>query len=85
MSQSLAGLPVPPRQTWTAVGLAVTERAPFTLSAKFDEASTALGKSAYLTVTAVRAPGFTEEIALTMTGLPPNVTPAPTENPGQHE
>ncbi len=76
VSQSLAGLPVPPRQTWTAVGLAVTERAPFTLSAKFDEASTALGKSAYLTVTAVRAPGFTEEIALTMTGLPPNVTPA---------
>ena len=27
-------------------------------------------------VTAVRAPGFTEEIALTATGLPPNVAPA---------
>ncbi len=76
VSQSLAGLPVPPRQTWTAVGLAVTEKAPFTLSAKFDDASTALGKPANLMVTAVRAPGFTEEIALTATGLPPNVAPA---------
>ncbi len=76
VSQSLAGLPVPPRQTWIAVGLAVTEKAPFTLSAKFDDASTALGKPAHLTVTAVRAPGFTEEIALTATGLPPNVAPA---------
>ncbi len=76
VSQSLAGLPVPPRQTWTAVGLAVTEKPPFTLAVKFDEASTALGKPANLTVTAARAPGFTEEIALTATGLPPNVAPA---------
>ena len=45
VSQSLAGLPMPPRRTWTAVGLAVTEKAPFTLAAKFDEASTMLGKA----------------------------------------
>ena len=76
VSQSLAGLPVPPRQTWTAVGLAVTEKAPFTLAVKFDEASTALGKPANVTVTTARAPGFTEEIALTAAGLPPNVAPA---------
>jgi hypothetical protein len=76
VSQSLATLPVPPRQTWHAVGLAVTEKAPFTLAVKFDEASTALGKPANVTVTAVRLPGFTEEIAVTAAGLPPNVAPA---------
>jgi hypothetical protein len=75
VSQSLNGLPVPPRTTWTAVGLTVTEKAPFTLAVKFDEANTGLGKMANLTVTAVRAPGFTEEIALTAAGLPPNVAP----------
>ncbi len=76
VSQSLSGLPVPPRQLWTAVGLSVTEKAPFTLAAKFEASSTPLGKTADLTITAVRAPGFTEEIALTATGLPPNVAPA---------
>ena len=43
---------------------------------KFDQPSTALGKPANLTITAVRKPGFTEEIALTATGLPANVAPA---------
>ena len=76
VSQGLAGLPVPPRQTWTTVGLAATEKAPFTLAVKFDEPSTGLGKAANVTVTAVRDPGFTEEIALTAAGLPPNVAPA---------
>ncbi|HVS40489.1 MAG TPA: PPC domain-containing protein [Gemmataceae bacterium] len=76
VSQSLAGLPVPPREIWAPVGLAVTEKAPFTLAVKFDEPSTPLGKPANLTVTAVRQPGFTEEIALSATGLPPNVAPA---------
>ncbi len=76
VSQSLAGLPVPPRSTWNAVGLAVTDKAPFTLAVKFDDPSAALGKPANVTITAVRSPGFTEEIALTATGLPPNVAPA---------
>jgi hypothetical protein len=74
--QELAGLPMPPRQTFTTVGLAVTEKAPFTLAVKFDQPSTALGKAASLTITAVRKPGFTAEIALTAAGLPANVAPA---------
>ncbi len=76
VSLGLAGLPVPPRQTDVAVGLAVTEKAPFTLAVKFDEPSTALGKPANLTITATRAAGFTAEIAVAATGLPPNVAPA---------
>jgi hypothetical protein len=76
VSRELAGLPIPPRQTYTTIGLAVTEKAPFTLAVKFDQPSTALGKPASLTITAVRKPGFTEEIALTATGLPANVAPA---------
>ena len=76
VSLGLAGLPVPPRQMDVTVGLAVTEKAPFTLAAKFDQPSTMVGKPASLTVTVVRAPGFTAEIDLTATGLPPNVAPA---------
>ena len=58
------------------MGLAVTGKAPFTLTAKFDEPSTMVGKPANLTITVARAPGFTAEIAVTATGLPPNVAPA---------
>jgi hypothetical protein len=76
VSQELAGLPVPPRAAWTQLALAVTEKAPFTLAAKFDAPSTAPGKPAALTVTATRAAGFTGEIALTAAGLPANVTAA---------
>ena len=76
VSQGLAGLPLPPRQTDLTVGLAVTEKAPYTLAVKFDEPSTALGKPANLTITATRAAGFTAEVALAATGLPPNVAPA---------
>jgi hypothetical protein len=82
VSQSLAGLPVPPRQTWYAFGLAVTEKAPFTLTAKFDAESTKVGEAATLTVTAVRAAGFTGEIALAVNGLPPNVAAAAAAIPG---
>ena len=76
VGQGLSGLPLPPRRTFYPIGLAVTERAPFTLAVKFDEASTALGKPANVTITAIRAAGFTEEIVLSVTGLPANVAPA---------
>ncbi len=36
-SQNLANLPLPPRTTWSSLGLAVTARAPFSLSAMFDD------------------------------------------------
>jgi hypothetical protein len=74
--QSFAGLPVPPRTLVTDVGLAVTDRQPFTLAVKFDAPSAAPGKPAPLTVTVTRGPGFTGEVALSAAGLPPNVKAA---------
>jgi hypothetical protein len=74
VSQSLANLPLPPPSTFMSIGLAVTEKPPFTLTAKLDAASYMPGKPATLTVTATRAPGFTAEIALSAAGLPPGVT-----------
>jgi hypothetical protein len=74
VGQGLANLPFPPPSTFASIGLAVTERPPFTLAAKLDAASYMPGKPATLTVTASRAPGFTAEIALSTAGLPPGVT-----------
>jgi hypothetical protein len=76
VSTEMGGLPVPPRPLWTSLALAVTERAPFTLAAKFDMASAAPGKPAPLTITVTRVAGFGAEIALTAGGLPANVTAA---------
>ncbi len=76
VSQGMANLPLPPRGTFTSIGLAVTEAPPFTLAAKLDASSYMPGKPAMLTVTATRSPGFTAEIALTTAGLPPGVTAA---------
>jgi hypothetical protein len=75
LSQSLAGLPLPPPMLLTEAALGITEKPPFLLTAKFDQPSTAPGKPATLTVTATRVPGFTAEIPLTLTGQPANVTP----------
>jgi hypothetical protein len=74
VSRQLAGLPVPPPTITHEVALAVTEKPPFTLTAKFDVPSVSPGKSAVLTVTAARVPGFGGEIALAVAGLPPNAT-----------
>ena len=81
VSLSLAGLPIPPRSTFTAVALAVTERAPFTLTAKFDEAAAAPGKATNLTVMVTRTAGFNGDVALTLAGLPANVTAKPASIP----
>jgi hypothetical protein len=81
VSQSLAGLPIPPRSTFTQVALAVTERAPFTLAAKFDEAAATPGKPTMLTVTVTRTAGFNGDVALTLAGLPANVTAMPKSIP----
>jgi hypothetical protein len=53
----------------------LVEKPPFTLTAKFDAPSTMAGTDAGLTVIATRAPGFEGEIALTLRGVPANVTP----------
>jgi hypothetical protein len=85
-SQNLAGLAYPPRFVDTQIGFAVTEKAPFTLAAKFDATEYLRGGPANVTITATRDPGFTEEVSLSATGLPANVTPALKSIPkGQNE
>jgi hypothetical protein len=76
VSQSLANLPYPPRQLHKQVGLAVTEKPPFTLVAKLDQPEGTRGSPIPVTITATRTAGFEEAIALTAIGLPANVTPA---------
>ena len=71
------GMPNPPQPPWnvtTSLGLAVTAKPPFALTAKLDAASYMPGKAATLTITATRAPGFVAEIALSAAGLPAGVT-----------
>src|SRR5207249_2356108 len=73
---ALANLVYPPRGLTTLVGVGVTEKPPFTLAARFDHAEGARATPVPLTITATRAAGFEEEIALSAVGLPPNVAPA---------
>lgn len=70
VKRDLANLPYPPRELLTPVGFAVTEKPPFSLTAKF-AAEALRGGPAPVTITATRAPGFTEEVALSAAGLPP--------------
>jgi len=73
---AMAGLPFPPRQLLDELAIAVTQKPPFTLTAKVDAGEALRGAAATVTVTAVRDAGFTEEIALAPGALPPNVVPA---------
>jgi hypothetical protein len=73
VSVSLQNLPYPPRHLNHQLAVAVTEKPPFRLTAKLDLSEAVRGVPAALTVTAVRATGFTDAIALTPFGLPPNV------------
>ncbi len=76
VSQSLANLPLPPESLLTSIGLSVTEKPPFALTARLDAASYAPGKETTLTltITALRVPGFTAEIALGTSALAAGVT-----------
>jgi hypothetical protein len=76
VSQNLAGLPFPPLFLRLPVALAVTEKAPFTLMAKFEKPEGLRGVAANVTITATRAADFAEEIVLTAGGVPANVAPA---------
>jgi hypothetical protein len=76
VSQALGGLPYPPRQLIDQLAVGVTEKPPFTLTAKFEHPQAIRGGSSVVTITATRADGFDAEIALTAVGLPPNVAPA---------
>lgn len=74
ISQNLAALPYPPRLLFTQVGLAVTEKPPFMLAVKFEQAEGIRGAPVPVTITATRAANFPDEIALAAVGLPANVT-----------
>lgn len=74
---ALAGLPVPPHSLTSLVGLAVTEKPPFALTATLDTATVAPGKPITATVTASRTAGFTAEIAVSVQGLPAGAAAPP--------
>lgn len=76
VSQNMAALTFPPRQLNHQIGIAVTDKPPFTLAAKFDQPEAVRGLATTVTVTATRAPGFAEDIVLAPLGLPPTVAPA---------
>jgi invasion protein IalB len=73
--QTMAGLLFPPRSLSTDIAVTTTEP-PFKLIAKYAHPEAAKGTALPLTVTATRAAGFAEDIALTVVGLPPNVAAA---------
>jgi hypothetical protein len=78
VSDSLAGLPYPPRQLATQLAVAVKAPAPFQLAARIEPAQSAPGLPASLVITATRGPGFDDVITLgPPEGLPPNVKPPP--------
>jgi hypothetical protein len=86
LTAAMGNLPVPPRTMYHAVGLAVLEKPPFTLAAKFDAPFAQPGKSITATVTVTRQPGFTAEIVVTATGLPPGAAATPAKiPPGMNE
>jgi hypothetical protein len=74
VQRQMAGLPYPPRAWLRSVGVGVTPRPPFTLTARPEPPEAVRGLSAKLIVTATRDPGFDGAIELTAAGLPPNVT-----------
>lgn len=72
---NLANLPFPPRDFENSFFVAVTDP-PFRLAAKYVSGDGVRGIPINLAITATRSAGFTEDIALTVVGLPPNVTAA---------
>ena len=70
VSQNLAGLAYPPQSLFSRIGVAVTQKPPFTLSAHFDRAEGIRGQPIALTIGATRVTGFTDEIALSAANLP---------------
>jgi hypothetical protein len=86
VSQKLAGLAYPPGQLLSQVGVAVTEKPPFTLTARLDYPEGTRGQPVPVTILATRAAGFVDEIALTAAGLSPTLAPALKNIPsGQNE
>jgi hypothetical protein len=77
VSTALGSIPVPPRTFLDVLGLSVTDRAPFTLTAKVGEPVVMPGKPVVFTVSATRTGDFKSEITLTFVGLPKGVEAPP--------
>lgn len=75
VKQRLGNLPFPPREQLTTLDVATVET-PFRIAAKYAFPEAARGTPINVTVSAQRDQGFAEEIALSVVGLPPNVTAA---------
>jgi hypothetical protein len=74
VSRDLGNLAVPPRVWQRSVGVGVTPKPPFTLTAKWDRPEAVRGLTTKLIVTATRDAGFDGDIALSLNDLPANVT-----------
>ena len=74
IKESMAGLAFPPRDLLHPVGLAVTEKPPFSLLVKFELAENLRGVPVSVLVTVQRASGFEDEIVLSTKDLPKNVS-----------
>jgi hypothetical protein len=86
VKEQMAGLAFPPRDLLHPVAFAVTEKPPFSLLAKIELAEALRGSPVPVVITAQRAPNFAEEIEVTASGLPANVTlPALKIAKGQNE
>jgi hypothetical protein len=74
IKESMAGLAFPPHDLLHRVGLAVTEKPPFSLLAKFEPAESLRDVPVSVVVTVQRASGFEDEIVLSPKDLPKNVS-----------
>lgn len=72
--QNMSGLAFPPREWLTVIGVGVTAKPLFSLTAKTPQTEVLRGTPVNLTISAARAMGFVDDIALAPVGLPPNVT-----------
>jgi hypothetical protein len=86
VSRELASLPYPPPTFFDHFGVAVTDRAPFTLAVAMPQTEAFRGGSIPVTVAAQRLPSFAGGIALRSFGLPTSVAlAAGTIPPGKRE
>ncbi|MSU77119.1 MAG: hypothetical protein EXS16_03375 [Gemmataceae bacterium] len=73
----MGGLAYPPMNLASTLGLAVKEKAPFSLAIKMDPAEVAIGGKANVTLTVMREAGFDDEIAINPPAGLPATMPAP--------
>jgi len=81
LTLAMVNLPVVPREQFPQVGVGVTEKPPFSLTAKADAPDAQPGKSLFVTVAVMRQPDFKGEVTLTLVAAVPGVTFVPAKIP----